>query len=62
MPLLRAATNWIEDNKRYASDIGDRWLSEKRTLLLQVPSVLVPETWDALVKTRKSNRSILRKD
>jgi RES domain-containing protein len=29
--------------------IGDRWLSEKRSLLLQVPSVLVPETWNVLL-------------
>lgn len=29
--------------------IGDRWLREKRSLLLRVPSVLVPETWNVLV-------------
>lgn len=29
--------------------IGDLWLSESRSLLLQVPSVLVPETWNILI-------------
>ena len=29
--------------------IGDQWLSESRSLLLQVPSVLVPETWNILI-------------
>jgi len=29
--------------------IGDRWLLEQRSLLLEVPSVLVPETWNILL-------------
>jgi RES domain-containing protein len=40
--------NWGEDMSATQA-IGDRWLSEKRSLLLQVPSVLVPETWNILV-------------
>jgi RES domain-containing protein len=40
--------NWAEDINATQA-IGDRWLSEKRSLLLQVPSVLVPETWNVLV-------------
>ena len=40
--------NWAEDMNATQA-IGDRWLSEKRSLLLQVPSVLVPETWNVLV-------------
>jgi RES domain-containing protein len=42
------APNWAEDMNATQA-IGDRWLSEKRSLLLQVPSVLVPETWNVLV-------------
>lgn len=30
-------------------DIGGQWLAEKRTLLLEIPSVLAPETWNVLV-------------
>jgi len=40
--------NWAEDINATQA-IGDRWLSEKRSLLLQVPSVVVPETWNVLV-------------
>jgi RES domain-containing protein len=40
--------NW-EADIAVTQSIGDRWLSEKRSLLLEVPSVLVPETWNALV-------------
>ncbi len=29
--------------------VGDGWLRERRTALLEVPSVLVPETWNVLV-------------
>jgi len=29
--------------------IGDAWLASSRTLLLEVPSVLVPEAWNVLV-------------
>ncbi len=29
--------------------VGDRWLRERRTALLEVPSVLVPETWNVLM-------------
>ena len=42
------APNWAEDMNATQA-VGDRWLSEKRSLLLQVPSVLVPETWNVLV-------------
>ena len=40
--------NWAEDMNATQA-IGDRWLFEKRSLLLRVPSVLVPETWNVLV-------------
>jgi RES domain-containing protein len=40
--------NWATDMPATQS-IGDQWLTERRSLLLQVPSVLVPETWNMLV-------------
>lgn len=40
--------------------IGDRWLVEKRSLLLEVPSVLVPETWNVLVNPLHPEAQLLR--
>lgn len=33
----------------FTQSIGDRWLSERSSVLLEVPNVLVPETWNVLV-------------
>ena len=30
-------------------ELGDAWLASRRTLLLEVPCVLVPETWNLLL-------------
>jgi RES domain-containing protein len=38
-----------EQNNLLTQRIGDRWLAVRRTLLLEVPSVLAPETWNVLV-------------
>lgn len=38
--------------------IGDKWLFEERSLLLEVPSVLVPETWNVLVNPQRSDASL----
>src|ERR1700733_4095794 len=51
--------NWAEDMNATQA-IGDRWLSEKRSLLLQVPSVLVPETWNVLVNPQHVEANLLR--
>lgn len=40
--------------------VGDRRLAEKRSLLLRVPSVLVPETWNVLVNPRHNEMGPLR--
>ena len=29
--------------------VGDSWIASRRSLLLEVPSVLVPETWNVIV-------------
>ena len=49
---------WAEDINTTQA-IGDLWLSEKPSLLLQVPSVLVPETWNVLVNPQHSEAGLL---
>ena len=39
---------------------GDKWLTERRSLLLEVPSVLVPETWNVLVNPSHPEASHLK--
>lgn len=51
--------NWAEDIS-ITQPVGDRWLSERRFLLLQVPSVLVPETWNVLVNPQHPEASLLK--
>ena len=46
--------NWANEI-HVTQAIGDLWLAEKRHLLLQVPSVLVPETWNVLVNPQHEN-------
>lgn len=40
--------DWVND-WTITQPIGDRWLAARRTLLLEVPCVLAPETWNVLV-------------
>jgi RES domain-containing protein len=51
--------NWSEDSASTQS-VGDRWLSERRSLLLEVPSALVPETWNVLVNPLHPEANLLR--
>lgn len=58
LPVERIDTDslpadWAGD-RNATQAIGDRWLWEKRSLLLEVPSILVPETWNVLVNPRHS--------
>jgi RES domain-containing protein len=53
------APNWAEDVTS-TQGIGDRWLSEVRSLLLQVPSALVPETWNVLVNPQHDEANLLK--
>lgn len=43
VPEASLPENWRSDD-RVTQAIGDRWLEEKRTALLRVPSAIVPET------------------
>jgi RES domain-containing protein len=40
--------------------IGNPWLAEKRSLLLEVPSVLAPETWNVIVNPLHREMGMLR--
>jgi len=40
--------NWQEDEDA-TRWYGDAWLRSRRSVLLEVPSVIVPETWNALI-------------
>jgi RES domain-containing protein len=51
--------NWAADMTS-TQFVGDRWLSERRSLLLQVPSVLVPETWNVLVNPQHAEANLLK--
>ena len=51
--------DWAEDLSATQA-IGDRWLTEARSLLLQVPSVLVPETWNVLVNPQHIEANLLK--
>lgn len=51
--------NWAED-LTLTQTVGDRWLSEARSLLLEVPSALVPETWNVLINPQHAEAGLLR--
>jgi RES domain-containing protein len=53
------APNWIDDTT-LTQNIGDRWLVEQRSLLLEVPSALVPETWNVLVNPKHAEAALLQ--
>ena len=52
-------SDWADDLGA-AQSLGDQWLSEERSLLLAVPSVLVPETWNVLVNPRHMEANLLK--
>ena len=51
--------DWAVDMS-ITQSIGDRWLGGGRSLLLQVPSVLVPETWNVLVNPQHAEANRLK--
>ncbi len=40
--------------------LGDRWLASRTSLLLKVPSVLVPETWNVVVNPLHPEAALLK--
>jgi len=57
--LTSLSPDWAEDVS-ITQTIGDCWLKEGRSLLLQVPSVLVPETWNVLVNIQHAEANLLK--
>jgi len=51
--------NWADD-VTLTQTVGDRWLAEGRSLLLAVPSVLVPETWNILLNPQHAAANLLK--
>jgi RES domain-containing protein len=51
--------NWAA-NMTITQSIGDLWLTKRRSLLLQIPSVLVPETWNVLVNPLHAEANLLK--
>ncbi len=55
----RLPAGWLTDWSP-TQDIGDDWLAGRRTLLLEVPCVLVPETWNVLLNPLHTEISQLK--
>lgn len=52
-------SDWREDLFSTQS-VGDRWLAEGRSLLLSVPCVLAPETWNVLLNPAHAEAGLLK--
>jgi RES domain-containing protein len=52
-------SNWAADIT-FTQNVGDDWLSRTGSLLLKVPSVLVPETWNVLVNPQHAEAKLLK--
>lgn len=48
LDATKLPSDWRE-NQPATQAVGDAWLASRRSLLLEVPSALVPETWNVLV-------------
>ena len=59
MSLESLPSDWMQ-NQRATQEIGDSWLTTRRSLLLQVPSILVPETWNVIVNPMHSQANQLQ--
>ena len=53
------APDWLT-NWNVTQETGDVWLSSRRTLLLEVPCVLAPETWNVLLNPLHPRASQLK--
>jgi RES domain-containing protein len=56
---IKLPRNWKEETYR-TQVIGDSWLAEGRSLLLDIPCVLVPETSNVLVNPAHSEARLLK--
>ncbi len=51
--------NWPDDHVA-TQRLGDRWLASRGSLLLKVPSVLIPKTWNIVVNPLHPEAALLR--
>ena len=51
--------NWPHDFVA-TQRLGDRWLASRRSLLLKVPSVLIPKTWNVVVNPLHPEAALLK--
>jgi RES domain-containing protein len=51
--------NWFSDVVATRT-IGDEWLASRNTLLLRVPSAIVPETWNVLLNPEHADVAQVR--
>jgi RES domain-containing protein len=59
LPLSSLHRNWEKD-LAVTQAIGDKWLASGRSLLLEVPSVLAPETWNVLINPSHKQARLLK--
>ena len=64
LSIVRIRANQLEEgwiaNWSITQRLGDEWLNNGHTLLLEVPCVLAPETWNVLVNPFHAESSRLR--
>jgi RES domain-containing protein len=53
------SADWLS-NMAVTRDVGDRWLAEGRSLVLRVPSVLMPDAWNILLNPAHSEAAKMR--
>ncbi len=51
--------NWPDDLVA-TQRVGDRWLATRRSLLLRVPCVLIPETWNVVINPLHPEATLLK--
>ncbi|HUY80991.1 MAG TPA: RES family NAD+ phosphorylase [Acidobacteriaceae bacterium] len=59
LALASLPRNWEKDLAATQA-IGDKWLASRRSLLLEVPSVLAPETWNVLINPAHKQARLLK--
>jgi RES domain-containing protein len=57
LEISAVGAGWRPEKSR---EVGDEWLSSKRTAMLRVPSVIVPATWNVLINPAHAESSGIR--
>ena len=59
LPVGQLDADW-QTNQDVTQRAGDEWLRSGRSLLLRVPSVIVPQEFNLLMNPRHSDRTLVR--